>query len=238
MRGRSRPRRRTAGAAALLGSALWLQGPSATASEAGSEIEALLSGMAGTRGVVARFHEVKELGLLSEPVESRGVLYFVPPDRMVRITESPLRTALVVDADQIAFHDGGTAPVDLSGEPTARQFVENFTVLFRADVGALRERYEIRYEPVARDASWEMRLVPRSALLKRVITEVRLRGDTRAIREIRIEESDGDSTLTHVMPVDVDRALTEAELAALLEAPLDLATLPGMQDEPEPQPAP
>lgn len=204
---------------------------------AGQSVESLLAGMAGTRGVVARFDEVKELALLDQPIRSRGVLYFVPPDRMVRITEAPLRTALVVDGARIAFHDGSrNEPVDLSNEPTARQFVENFSVLFGADVERLRERYELTYQPPEESAGspgasagWRMQLVPRSVLVRRVISEVVLRGDLRAIREITILESDGDRTVTSVSPIDVDRALTAAELARLFERPLQEGALPGLE---------
>ena len=42
--------------------------------------------MAATRGVAAEFRESREVALLVEPLESRGLLYFVPPDRMARFT--------------------------------------------------------------------------------------------------------------------------------------------------------
>ena len=49
-------------------------------------LDALLARMAATRGVAAEFRESREVALLVEPLESRGLLYFVPPDRMARFT--------------------------------------------------------------------------------------------------------------------------------------------------------
>ena len=110
-------------------------------------LEAVMAGMAGARGVVAEFREVKELALLAAPLESRGVLHFVPPDRLLRRTLEPAPSELLVDGPRVVFRDAaGTAPVDLSGDPSARQFVDNMSALFRGDLPSLRERYEVAFD--------------------------------------------------------------------------------------------
>jgi outer membrane lipoprotein-sorting protein len=122
--------------------------PSAAGTRAAEEpptLEALMKGMAGASGVVARFREEKRLALLSEPVESRGTLYFVPPNRLSRETTEPSASRLVIDGNRVSFRDaaGGDA-MDLSASPIAREYVSNFIVLFNGDLDALRERYPDR----------------------------------------------------------------------------------------------
>ena len=78
---------------------------SALAAPAASEpltLQTLMRGMAEASGVVADYVEVKELALLQHPIRSRGRLYFVPPDRMVRHTTEPAESRLLVDGERIA----------------------------------------------------------------------------------------------------------------------------------------
>ena len=68
--------------------------PSGASDEAPPSLEGLMAGMASARGVVAEFHETKEIALLRAPIESRGVLHFVPPDRLVRRVVDPAPSEL------------------------------------------------------------------------------------------------------------------------------------------------
>jgi hypothetical protein len=203
------------GAAAL---ALWMAagragaGPGVATGEAG--VEELLARMAATRGVVAEFVERKELALLAAPLESRGTLYFVPPDRLARVTTTPAETWLRIEGEELRFRDAsGGEEVDLSGSPLARAFVENFIAIFRGDLAGLRERYELH---LSREGeAWEFALTPRRAPLDRFVAGVFLRGDGSGMREMELRERDGDRTLTRFAAVDSDHAFSAAELARL-----------------------
>lgn len=181
-------------------------------------LEAVMAGMAGARGVVAEFREVKELALLSAPLESRGVLHFVPPDRLLRRTLEPLRSELLVDGSRVVFRDAaGAAPVDLSGDPSARQFVDNVTILFRGDLAALRERYEVAFE--ASPPRWRLALTPRDPVVRRFVASLTLEGEAKALREMVLLERDGDRTTTRFERVDTDHAHTPEEIRALFGEP-------------------
>ena len=92
-------------------------------------LETLTTRMATSSGVVASFREVKELALLDAPIESRGMLYFVPPDRLLRHTTSPDDARLVVEEGRVRYRDAaGSEEIDLAENPVARQFVDNLTV--------------------------------------------------------------------------------------------------------------
>jgi outer membrane lipoprotein-sorting protein len=176
-----------------------------------ASLEALMRGMAGASAVVARFREVKRLALLSEPIEARGTLYFVPPARLARVTESPAETRLVIDGDRFTFDDGSAAQaMDLSSNPVAREVVANFIVLWNGDLEALRERYEPRFE--TREAGWLLVLVPRRAPLRDVVARVTLEGSGRALTRMELVETAGDTTTTFFEDVVTDRVFDAAEL--------------------------
>lgn len=212
--------RRALGATAL-GLALVAAGAArATApatAAAPATVEALMEGMARAKGVLAEFAETKELALLSAPIESRGVLHFIPPDRMVRRTLEPVESSLVVDGKRVLFRDAsGAAPVDLSGDPSAREFVDNFTTIFRGDLAALRAKYDVRFE--SEPPRWRLVLEPKDAVLRRFVASVTLAGEGETMREMVLLERDGDRTATRFGRVETDHVYSPAEIEALFGA--------------------
>ncbi|MDX1650189.1 MAG: outer membrane lipoprotein carrier protein LolA, partial [Myxococcota bacterium] len=181
-------------------------------------------------GVVARFREVKEIGMLSVPLEVRGTLWFVPPDRLARVTTEPSRTRLVIDGDRFAFHDeAGGESLDLAANPLAREFVENFIVLFGGDPQALRARYEPQLH--LDGEAWRLVLRPRHRPLADVVERVTLEGEGRRLARMELRETDGDRTTTHFLEVDAERRFDEEELARIFGAS-------GLSAPPGPAPAP
>jgi outer membrane lipoprotein-sorting protein len=170
-----------------------------------------MKSMAGTPGVIARFHEEKQLALLSAPLEVQGILYFIPPARMVRITTEPGASRLVIDGDHVVFQDAaGDEEMDLSTNPVARTFVSNFIVLFNGDLEGLRRRYEPAFH--ADGDRWTLTLVPRGAPLNRVIARVTLEGAGRKIDRMELLETNGDRTTTWFEDVQVDHRFAPAEI--------------------------
>ncbi len=194
------------------------ESPVATAIPDRLTLEQLMRGMAGTKGVVADFRERKDLALLDAPLESRGTIYFIPPDRLARHTTSPSVTDLIIDGNRFRFRDqAGGDDVDLSQSPVARQFVENFVVLFNGDLKALRQRYEVDFH--ADGDRWELHLTPRHAPMKSLISSFVLRGAGRALREMVMVETDGDRTTTTFDRVETDHAFGPDEIRRLFAAP-------------------
>ena len=180
-----------------------------------ADLEQLMRGMADSRGVVADFREVKHIALLTEPIETRGRLYFVPPDRMLRESHAPVKSRLVVDGDRVRMEQPGRV-MDLSESAMARGFVENFVVLWSGDLEALRERYQVRFG--ANASGWEMTLQPRDPTLRRVIETISLRGSSETLQEIETREVDGDRTLMILETVDRDHVFEVDELEKLFPA--------------------
>lgn len=203
--------------AALALFALAAESPSDAPNAAGTlTLDDLLSHMASTRGVVAEFREIKTLKLLDAPLETRGTLYFAPPDKLARITREPAETRLVLDGGRMHYQDAaGGRDTDLSTNPVARAFAENLIVLWRGDRAALEKIYSLDFR--AEGARWQLALAPKGAPLDRFLRTITLRGDGKVMQEMEVIESDGDRTQTLFEKTDVDHEFGEAESRALFE---------------------
>jgi hypothetical protein len=177
-------------------------------------LDELLARMATTRGVVASFHERKEIALLAAPLESTGTLYFAPPGRFSRVTRTPAATRLVLDGPRMRFEDAtGANAIDLSANPVARQFAENMVAMWSGDRARLEKLYRLAFH--AEEARWELVLVPRAPTLARFVQQIALRGDGAEMRELELREADGDRTLTTFERSDVDHAFGADEARAV-----------------------
>ncbi len=218
-------------AVALLGvSAAISAGEDRVPTSAELTLDSLMAEMSTARGVVANFREQKEIALLVAPLESSGVLYFAAPGRLARFTLAPSFSSLVIDGDTLRFRDGEAGEeFDLSGNPMARVFVDNFIVLFNGDVERLRELYDAEFSTEGQ--SWSLRLIPRSERLRVavesiVLTGGRGTGGRGGIRRMEMRSSDGDRTTTHLETRQADRRFSDAELEVLFSQRVPLRATP------------
>jgi outer membrane lipoprotein-sorting protein len=164
------------------------------AASAPLELEKLMTLLASSRGVRANFTEVRRLSILSEPIETRGVLYFAPPDRLARHTASPGSASIVVDGERVVFRDElGRQVLDLGASEVARSLVENLMALLRGDLAALRERFSVDFQPDG--GQWVLDLEPRGRAVRAIIAQIRARGNGRGLGSVETLETNGDTTL-------------------------------------------
>jgi outer membrane lipoprotein-sorting protein len=177
-----------------------------------SGFDDLMSHLAASGVVRARFHETRRLQLLEAPLESEGVLYFEPPDRLARRTVGPEPTRLVIDGGRVALRDAdGSRVLELGSSDVARYFVDNLGALLRGDAEALRERYSVGYRSDGRD--WVLELEPRSPLARRVLAWIRVEGREDVLTGMEVRETSGDATVTVFSDVETGLELTPAERA-------------------------
>ncbi len=198
--------------------------PGSTASRSPTAIglEELMGRLAQSGGVRARFRETKHLSLLTAPLVSEGTLHFAPPDRFARHTTHPGNASIVVDGDRMAMRDEtGHRVVDLEGSRVARHFVDNLRVLMRGDLAGLRSRYEIGFH--ADGTHWQLRLEPRSRVVRRIVEQVSVEGRGAELISMENLETNGDriSTVFFEVETGLDFSPTEHERLFSLEAPDD-----------------
>lgn len=193
--------------------------PAAPPQQAGSPsgtitLDDLLSHMATTSGVVAEFREIKTLKLLDAPLETRGTVYFAPPDKLARVTREPAETRLVLDGNRLRFQDAaGARDIDLAENPVARAFSDNLIVLWRGDKAALERIYALDFH--ADGARWQLELTPRNAPLDRFVRAIDMKGDGAVMKEMEVVEVDGDRTQTLFEKTDVAHVFGEEEARAI-----------------------
>jgi hypothetical protein len=197
-------------AIAILATAVYAEEPRDSAE---LDLPGLMSRMATTAGVIADFQEQKQISLLEQPLSSSGRLYFAPPDRLARFTSKPDFSALVIDGEKLYFQERLGEEFDLSDNPMARIFVDNFIVLFNGDLERLQTLYHADFS--AKDELWSLILKPRRAPLRDFVAEIALRGDRRGMREMVIRHLDGDRTETQLDVIDRDYSFTSEDLHTL-----------------------
>jgi len=192
--------------------ALALAAAAAAAEPEALTLSGLMARMAASPGVEARFREIRELELLAAPLESRGELYFVPPDRLARFTTWPGPSALIVDGEALHYREGDEV-FDLSSSPAARAFADNLIVLFRGDLASLEELYATAFE--SQGSEWRLVLTPRRPPLSRVVASLSLRGDGAGMRQVSMLDTDGNRTTTLFEEADPQRRFSPEELERL-----------------------
>jgi hypothetical protein len=176
-------------------------------------------------GFSARFEEEKHISLLDRPLVSRGSVYFIPPDRLLRRVTEPTASLLRLEGDRLVVVDpDGSESFDLGANPVARVFAHTFTDVLAGDLEALRRTYAVAFRPEragpASDATaWQIELTPRDPALARAIASLTLRGHGLVLVDLVVRETGGDETVTRFLDADPAHRFEEAEIQRLLRPP-------------------
>jgi len=164
--------------------------PTATSPD---ELITLMDQFAKSGTVRAEFKETRRLSLLVEPIETEGVLYFSPPDRLSRRTTRPGNSAVVVHGSRVSFRDEtGTRTLDLASSDVAQSLIDNLMVLLRGDLPGLRDRYSIEF--TSDGQRWHLDLEPRLETVRTIIEKIRFSGDGGTLEAMETQETNGDTT--------------------------------------------
>jgi outer membrane lipoprotein-sorting protein len=187
------------------------ESPSSSASDrsaarpAADSLADLMASFAASRGVRARFIETRHLSILMTPIESAGMLYFEPPDRLARYTTRPGRASVVVNGGRVVMSDEtGVQQLDLANSEIARDFVGNLIAILSGDLESLGARFEIEFE--AAGEQWLIGLKPRSRTMQNIIEWVRFKGHGVELNEVETRATSGDTTV--LIFSDIETGLT------------------------------
>ena len=213
----------------------------ATSVVAASDLAILMEHFAGNGIVSADFEETRHISLLSDAIETAGVLYFAPPDRLARQTTRPGDSRIVVHGTRVAFRDEtGTRRVDLASSDIALSLTNNLMVLLRGDLPALRERYEIAFSSDGR--SWRLDLEPRHETVRRIIEGIRFLGNGPELEVMETRETNGDTSVVIFKRVETQLELSRDEFDRIFSLePVgsgDTSSSQGPATSPQPPPHP
>jgi outer membrane lipoprotein-sorting protein len=176
-----------------------------------TELVALMERFAGSGGVRTRFRESRHLAILTDPIETTGMLYFAPPDRLARHTTWPGRSSVVVEAGRVSLGDEtGQRVFDFNTSEVARALVGNLMIVFRGDLETLTARYSISFD--SDGESWTLDLEPRSRALRGIIDRIRFTGRSRDLSAMETRESNGDRTTMRFSEIEIGRSWEQEDL--------------------------
>ncbi|NOY92099.1 MAG: outer membrane lipoprotein carrier protein LolA [Deltaproteobacteria bacterium] len=181
---------------------------------AAPSVDALLHAFAAMPGLYARFHEEKQIALLSLPVESDGEIYFAPPDRLMRKVTSPIPSRALLEGDRVTLVSPGERRVlDLGTSPVVRGFVGAFRDVLAGDRAALERSYHLDFSTEGEEFTLTLR--PKRPALARFLRELRLQGRAHSLTRLHMLETSGDVTDTTFTDVDPARHYSSDDLARL-----------------------
>jgi hypothetical protein len=162
-------------------------------------LDSLLALMAQRRHGEADFTEIKTLSMLKQPLESSGVLIYDAPDHLEQRITRPRPQSVVLDRGVVTLQVGPHRRVlRLADYPQLAPLIEGIRATLAGDRAALERLFELDFSGSLEH--WQLRLEPRAAQLAASLQRIELQGEGAAVREVRVQQSDGDRSLMRITP--------------------------------------
>lgn len=155
------------------------------------DLEDLQRQLSAPAVVKGPFIQEKHLRALSQPLLSEGEFVLARDHGLLWMLHTPLRQDYRIDAQGIARRDPSGWQVLPSRSAGAQQNQLFFAVL-QGDSTGLQRDFELALSGDA--TQWQLRLTPRSLLLKQIFSRIDISGG-RFVQRIELSETQGDSTV-------------------------------------------
>ena len=159
-----------------------------------------------------QFEQTRRLAGFSNPLVSRGDFVLAKSRGVVWATREPFASSLLVTPDRLVMRgaDGKVQQqMQADSQPAMRVVGESMIAVLRGDLRSLQKRFDVTGKLVGK-AGWALTLTPTDAGMRRVFTRIELAGD-RFVRDVRLEEGSGDSTVVRMIDPSAANKLTSAE---------------------------
>jgi len=177
----------------LLLAATWLSAPIVFAAGEVSVAE-LMQALAARGPERARFVERKFIAILDKPVESSGLLRYVPPDRLEKRTLAPKPELLVLERGTLTLErDKRKLTLQLRDYPQIAAIVESLRGMLAGDRTALEKVY--RLEAHGNRERWTLVMLPSDTKLAELVLRIDVEGTRDRVRSIEIRQADGDRSV-------------------------------------------
>lgn len=156
-------------------------------------ITQLMQSLRQVKSASGQFTERKTMRMLSEPLIASGILLYLAPDQVQKITVLPQRERVAVRGDTVTI-DGGqderSRTLSLSDYPEIGGIVEGIRATLSGDLPTLRRFYAIELDGTAAD--WRLVLQPTAAKLQKFVKQIRIAGSGNKVRSVETEDGNGD----------------------------------------------
>ena len=159
-----------------------------------------------------QFEQTRKLAGFSNPLVSRGDFVLARGRGVVWNTRDPFPSSLLVTPEKLVMRgaDGKVQQqMQADSQPAMRVVGESMIAVLRGDLRSLQARFDVKGKLVGK-AGWTLTLTPLDAGMRRVFTRIELAGD-RFVRNVRLEEGSGDSTVVRMIDPSAADKLSAAE---------------------------
>ncbi len=159
-----------------------------------------------------QFEQTRKLAGFSNPLVSRGDFVLARGRGVVWNTRDPFPSSLLVTPEKLVMRgaDGKVQQqMQADSQPAMRVVGESMIAVLRGDLRSLQARFDVKGKLVGK-AGWTLVLTPLDAGMRRVFTRIELAGD-RFVRNVRLEEGSGDSTVVRMIDPSAADNLSAAE---------------------------
>lgn len=154
-----------------------------------------MGALAEVKSASGTFTERKTLHVLNAPLVTTGTLTYVAPDRMEKVTLTPVPERFVLDGNEVTItggRDRQTHTFSLSSSPVIAGLVEGIRATLAGDLRTLERFYAVQLS--GDYAEWQLLLRPNNAELAHVVKWIRIRGSRNRIEAVESKSHNGDDT--------------------------------------------
>ncbi|MGV4877177.1 LolA-related protein [Acetobacter indonesiensis] len=137
------------------------------------------------------FHETRELGVLTHPLLSSGVLVFRHPAFLEKETLLPRPETLVIDGDTVSVQRGGhVRHILLAQNPALALLATTLRAPLAGNMVALRQAYTVTAQGDM--GAWTLTMTPLSEQAHKMVRQVVLSGRNNAVESLKVIQANGD----------------------------------------------
>ncbi|HTJ84909.1 MAG TPA: outer membrane lipoprotein carrier protein LolA [Polyangiaceae bacterium] len=149
----------------------------------------------GMRSLVAKFEQTRVIGLLAQPVTSKGELTVVPPTDLRWELFAPDATVYWINKDGAFVKSGSSGKATRAPSGSFGAVLSDMMTFIAGDMKKLESRYAL---DAAANADGSVKIVakPKSADLEKIVRRIELvtNTDKWGVARVVIEEASGDSS--------------------------------------------
>lgn len=165
-------------------------------------LDDLADALAKRGASTAEYQQSRYLDMLDEPLESRGILRYRPPDYLVQEQTEPSHQTLTLDGGQMILQaEGRERRRALAEHPEGAAIATSLRGILNGRIDALREDYDVVFQAFS-ESQWGLKLLPRTDALAERITRIVVRGrledGVATVERFTIQRHDGNVNVLRI----------------------------------------
>ncbi len=143
----------------------------------------------------ATFVQRKEIKALNKPLLSSGKLWLAPQAKLVWQVNKPIKSTLVIGADEMTQYNRKDQPVSALGNIAPQGISQLFLAIAHGNLAGLAQGFELQL--ACQKEGWQLALTPKQQQLSQLISGITITGQ-QTISSFSYVETRGDRTMVEL----------------------------------------